>query len=89
VGGDRWQRGQLAAVAAHYGHVDALEVLVDGIDDDSIWQAADVFRRLTPYRGPDAGAAEWFEANRERLVFDAAAKRYRVEEAKSPPAGDR
>lgn len=80
-----WERGQLAAVAAHYGHLDALEVVIDGLEDDGIWQAAEVIRDLTPYRGPDDGAAEWFEANRGKLVFDAAAKRYKVQAEKAAP----
>lgn len=52
---DRWVRGNLAAVAAHYGHLDALAVL---FDDPESWPAFEVIARVTPYRGARAERRE-------------------------------
>jgi hypothetical protein len=77
---DAWERINLAAVAAHYGHKDALGVLFEEPDD---WPNWDVIEAVTPYRGSRAEperAKEWFEAHKDRLVFDAALGKYRLPE---------
>ncbi len=50
-----WVRGNLAAVAAHYGHMDALAAL---FDDPESWPAREVIERVTPYRSARAERGE-------------------------------
>jgi hypothetical protein len=75
----KFDRNDVAAIAAHYGQLDTLEVL---FEDPGNWPQREVIDRLTPHRvsltRPD-GARTWFQENRDRLVFDAAAVRYVVE----------
>jgi hypothetical protein len=52
---DPWVRGNLAAVAAHYGHLDALARL---FDDPESWPAFEVIARVTPYRTARAERGE-------------------------------
>jgi hypothetical protein len=81
---DRWERVNVAAVAAHYGHRDALEILFQDATNWPQWQAIE---RLTPYRGVEGEAGEksnlraklWFEEHRDRIVFDRETKTYRLE----------
>lgn len=79
--GYRWH--QLAVVAAHYGHIDALEVFVQRLAGRHWW--LELFQRLTGYGlGQDSdvgvvGAQQWFAAHKDRLVFDRSEMRYRLE----------
>ena len=73
-----WVRTDLAAVAAHYGHLDALEVLFEEPDN---WPQSEVIERVTPYRGqwePAEKAKKWFAAHKNRLVFDVSKGKYRL-----------
>jgi len=75
---DKWVRVEVAAVAAHYGHLDALQVL---FEDPQYWPASEVIESVTPYHDDsrDAERAKrWFELNRDRLVFDPAKGTYGV-----------
>jgi hypothetical protein len=75
---DKWVRVEVAAVAAHYGHLDALEVL---FEDPRGWPAWEVIESVTPYRGERREAEEarkWFEIHRDRLVLDPAKGTYRL-----------
>lgn len=70
----------LAAVAAHYGHVDALGTVTEWLSTRPDWW--DMFQSLTTIdprqlesrRNHTANA--WFLANRERLEFDRTARKY-------------
>jgi hypothetical protein len=77
----RWS--ELAVIASHYGHADALEVFARYLRRRPWWW--DMFHSLTGYgswranRGQVAGAAAWVAAHRDDLVFDHVERRYRVE----------
>ena len=59
-------RDQVAAVAAHYGYRDALEVL---FEKPRLWSAREVIKDLTPFRGPYEKAKEWFDEHKDNLSF--------------------
>ncbi len=59
-------RVEVAAVAAHYGYRDALEVL---FENPRQWKAREVIRNLTPFRGPYEKAKEWFDEHKDELSF--------------------
>lgn len=83
-----WTRTTVAAVAAHYGHMDALALLFEEPDQFPQW---DVIESVTPYRGPRSQverAKEWFRTNRDRLVFDPEKDRYRLAD-EGTAAGER
>jgi len=71
----RWQIVDLAAVAAHYGHLDALAVLFHEV---LTWPAWEVITELTPYDGTAEDAEVWFVRHKEALVFDSTEGRYRL-----------
>ena len=73
------ESSEFAALAAHYGHLDALGVLARHLDDKALWQE---FQGLTEYSGPQGNAAAWLDQNRDRLVFDAAKHVYSNSAAK-------
>lgn len=75
-----YERDSLAAVAAHYGHFDALEEL---FEDPGNWPQSAAIESVTPYRGGPFDrekARQWFQENRARLAFDAEARRYNIKE---------
>jgi len=72
---------QLAVIAAHYGHLDALNSLARKLEQrEAEWWNA--FQELTGFgRGREdsqreADALAWFNANRDRLTFNSALGRY-------------
>lgn len=76
--------GQLAMAAAHYGHMDGLEFVVEKMETSG--RARQVFQNLTGY-GPDIEflwdeelkkACAWFAAHKDRLEFDSTEGRYVV-----------
>ncbi len=75
---DAWQRISVAAVAAHCGHLDALELL---FEDPRGWPEWEVIEAVTPYRGERNNAEhakQWFKTHKSRLKFDAAQGKYNV-----------
>lgn len=78
---DSWY--ELAVVAAHYGHVDALEAFAHWLPRKPWWW--EMFHALTDYgqprldRGQSEDAKAWVAANRNKLVFDRASRRYRLD----------
>ena len=72
---DRWR--ELAVIAAHYGHVDALREFAGFLPRKPWWLTQ--FKELTGY-GRDGNEsltpAEWFEENAESLHFDEVRGRY-------------
>jgi hypothetical protein len=67
-------------MAAEYGHADVLESLVDilkrGDDENFQRRAATFIRRYTPATGNNDALIAWYEANRDRLVFDPKLKKF-------------
>ena len=73
-------------MAADFGHADALEVLADILKQDEEGadqrRAAVLFRRYTPATGDNAALIAWYEANRDRLVFDPKQKQFLPQQVK-------
>jgi hypothetical protein len=73
--------GPMVAIAAEYGHEDALDVAVDLIHrgDDSygaISEAKAMLQKFTPATGDAKALAAWVEAHRAELHFDPGAKKF-------------
>lgn len=83
-----FSRRQLAPLVASYGNVEALGVLVDRLHraPNTMMQTRDLddqrlnVIRLIDFRGSDRDIKEWFDANRDKLVFDNLTKRFVVPE---------
>jgi ABC-type transport system involved in multi-copper enzyme maturation permease subunit len=73
------------AMAADFGHADALEALVgilrEGGDQSELRHAATLFKRYTEATGNNAGLAAWYDSNRARIVFDEQKKKFIVRPA--------
>ncbi|MEO5961412.1 MAG: hypothetical protein ABIY47_03485, partial [Opitutaceae bacterium] len=67
-----------AAAVAAFGRLEALAALVAALkrNDYDGQQAAYWIKQLTPATGDNAALIAWFEANRSRLVFDPAQKKF-------------
>ena len=84
--GDDCNRLYMATVAVQYGHLDALEALIDALvsadpKSESHWlpqQARPAVLRATDFRGANTELESWFRANRNALRFDADAKKFVV-----------
>jgi hypothetical protein len=76
------------AMAADFGHLEALDALVTVLQQDDNEndrkQAEALFKRYTATTGDDDDLAAWFEANRDHLVFDAKTKKFVVPAAPNP-----
>ncbi|MEM8884160.1 MAG: bZIP transcription factor [Planctomycetota bacterium] len=80
-GDEQWVRSNVAAVAAHYGHADALAVLFEEPTGFPEWET---IQAVTPYRDPmhdETKAKKWFAEHRDRLVFDPKSSRFRLRDA--------
>jgi hypothetical protein len=89
--GNEWQETSMAPIAIAYGHVDALERVIGELNDarGSFYDKRtlrSLVLRYTPARGGDQAIYDWFDKNRANIVWDAAAKVYRVKEAAATPA---
>lgn len=83
--GHHHDRMSLAIIALEYGHVDALEVLVDALahgDEDSAWPAREArpaVLRHTAFRGTNQELLEWFRRHHNDLVFNEEDRRFEVQ----------
>jgi len=79
---DQRQATYMCGIAAEYGHVDALEtaanILRAATDGDYRREAREVLKKFTPATGDAPALLAWYEANRDKLVFDAATKKFIV-----------
>ncbi len=79
---ERWR--QMAVVAAHYGHIRGLSVLVERLAKRHEWWG--VFQKLTGFGrdredfGRVRDAQRWFASNREMLVYDRSSRRYVIKQ---------
>lgn len=68
------------AMAAEFGHADALEKLVNILKQDNndldVKRAAALFKRFTSTTGSPSELIDWYEKNRGRIKFDSARKKY-------------
>lgn len=82
-----WERTQMAAIAADYGHKDALDSLArsltsqDARRSSHLKEQAETALLMRIDGAPAAGddIAAWYNGIRDRLVFDRATKRFRVQ----------
>jgi hypothetical protein len=89
--GNPWDMSQAALIAIPYGHVAALEYGMSSLNDPNNQfmdsrRMRSLILRYTPARGSDQALFDWFDKNRANIVWDAAAKVYRVKEAAATPA---
>ncbi|MCK4300984.1 MAG: hypothetical protein KAX80_15695, partial [Planctomycetes bacterium] len=80
---DPYDDSQMASVALAFGHIDALELVMDSLDLPSdtpgtIYQARQLALRHTEARGTNEELRRWFQQNKHRLVFDPEARKFRV-----------
>jgi hypothetical protein len=73
--GRAWDRDSMACVAVGYGHVDALRHIISSlargsVEDHTARKMHAALLRHVSFVGTLRETAEWFEANKERLVFD-------------------
>lgn len=90
----RHDRMSMAIIALEYGHVDALEVLVDALahgGEDGTWPAREArpaVLRHTAFRGTNQEILAWFQAHRDSLVFDAESRRFEVQPSSEEDSAD-
>lgn len=82
---DEYEAKSMAQIAAEYGHLDALDDLIGILTDDRAndqyyaREARTTLLRLLGFRGSNNELVEWYEANKARLVFDPAKKKYVIQ----------
>lgn len=81
-----WERQTFAGIAASYGHIDALEFMIDHLGDPH-WMGlmkspvVDLRRevlRLIDFNGTNDQVRVWFKKNKQQLEFDRPRYKYRV-----------
>jgi len=86
-GEGRWEAPYMAPAALEYGQKDALEFVINSLgrsdrDAGYVQEARQLIMQYTDARGSNEEIRKWFAANKDKLVFDPAARKYRVQEAK-------
>ena len=79
--GNSYELADASIMAITFGHLDALEALVNILrqseNDSELKRAATLIKRHTPATGDNAALVAWFDANRDHLVdFDAKPGRF-------------
>lgn len=86
TGYHEWEERGVAKMAVDFGHVDALELLMNYCVEQaekefpgSDWEVSEI-RKLVlkhlDFRGSNKEIADWIQKNREQLVFDVKTKKY-------------
>lgn len=75
--------GRMASIAIEYGHQDAVEALIDCIKNPPPHLSSLVNPRLTllmhlDTKGSNKDIIDWYEANKDNLVFDPESKKFRL-----------
>jgi hypothetical protein len=78
-----WEKTGIAKVAVQYGHLDALEYLIDLLQDEqrNRWQTSSIralLRRHMDFYGSTKEMAEWLKKNKGGIVFDNDTKKFKV-----------
>ena len=78
-----WQTVSMAEAAIEFGHVDALERAVNGLDYGPsaagyMRNARQVVLRHIDFYGTNGEIRRWFHANKDRLTFDPETRKFRV-----------
>lgn len=81
---------QVASVAAEYGHIDALAVLIDQLARRRSYYSSNgentfdtqrvLIMRFIDFSGTPEEIAQWFEQHRDELIFDYVSQRYLLPE---------
>ncbi len=77
-----WDKNSFAPIAASYGHVDALEVIVNSLDspssDPSVYQPRKQIFQYTEIRGTNDEIRKWFKKNQSNLIFDKEIEKFKI-----------
>jgi len=77
----------VAKAAVEFGHLDALEALVDSIDDPQgtsmFMEARGTILRRIGFYGSNEQIRTWFAENKDKLVFNPNSKKFEVREKES------
>lgn len=79
------ERNSMAVIAAEYGHLDALAVVIDSLmleKSNEYWlsqEARPALLRCMDFFGTDAEMFEWFNLNKKRLRFNSETKKFEVD----------
>ena len=73
----------MAPIALQYGYVDALEIMLGNLGSPFSYgprgsSARQLVLRHTEATGSNSDLRAWFEANKNRIVFDFEDKKFRV-----------
>ncbi|MFC1494385.1 hypothetical protein ACFL6W_03805 [Thermodesulfobacteriota bacterium] len=85
-----YSRISMAAIAVKYGHLDALEALIESLTSQTpdnyyiAQEARPAIFQHTEFRGSNAELIEWFQANRSFLRFDPEEKKFKIDKEVEP-----
>ncbi len=80
-----YERNSMAVIAAEYGHLDALAVVIDALmseESKDYWlsqEARPALLRCTGFFGTNEEFVEWFKLNKNRLRFNPETKKFEVD----------
>jgi hypothetical protein len=79
---NEWWASDMCGIAAEFGHADALQTAANILRttprDDYRSEAREALKKFTPASGDDAALLAWFDANRDKLVFDPQERKFIV-----------
>ncbi|MDP8235894.1 MAG: helix-hairpin-helix domain-containing protein [Candidatus Erginobacter occultus] len=78
-------------IALEFGHPDALEMVVRELDQPSnmrFWDARDLLLKFTAAGGSNEEIRDWYEENKDRIVFDPGQHRFVIVEEAPAEAND-
>ena len=82
---DEYESKSMARIAAEYGQMDALDDLIAMLNEEDEYnrhnamESRTTLLRLLDFRGANDELVQWYNANKGRLVFDPARKKYVVQ----------
>ena len=81
TGYNEWEERGIAKMAMQYGHLDAVERLLEYLDGENRgqWETREIRRLLfqhVDFRGSNKDVQEWINKNRENIVFDKERKKF-------------
>ena len=69
-----WEKNSFAPIIVSYGHIDALEAIIDSLDSSpsgsSVYQPRKHIFQYTEVRGTNDEIRKWFKQNKSNLIFD-------------------
>lgn len=79
----RFTSQAMLPIALEFGHPDALEIMVGELDKPSdmrLWDPRDLLLKFTSASGSNEEIQQWYEANKDRIVFDPGQHHFVIEE---------